>query len=214
MTSTKRTTTSNNNSNPFLFGVAGASASGKTMICHKILEGLGDKKCVLVSIDWFYHGLAEGEDASEYNFDHPNAIDFEALRDTLSSMKLSLSVTVPKYDFSLHRRVAENAVELEAADVIIIEGIFALQDKDIRDLLNLKVYVDEENDICLVRRIRRDVEHRGRTLKGVLEQYERFVKPSVTKFILPSKQFADLVVPRGGKNLMAIDVLKKYIALK
>ncbi len=107
---------------PFFIGVTGASASGKTTVCNKIIHGLGDQRCVLVSLDWFYLGLPDGVDPANYNFDHPNAFDYVALRQTLELMKLRKHVSVPKYDFAKHQRVPNNCEELDAADVIIVEG--------------------------------------------------------------------------------------------
>lgn len=199
---------------PFIIGVTGGSASGKTTVCEKIIHGLGDQRCVLVSLDWFYHGLPDGVSPGNYNFDHPDAFDFEALRSTLATMKTHCPVSVPMYDFARHCRVEDNAAELDAADVIIVEGILTFYDPEIRNLMHMKIFVDEDADICLSRRITRDVECRGRSVASILEQYTRFVKPAFERFILPTKRYADIVVPRGGDNLVAIDLIIKHIALK
>ncbi|CDF35618.1 unnamed protein product [Chondrus crispus] len=199
---------------PFIIGVTGGSASGKTTVCEKIIHGLGDQRCVLVSLDWFYHGLPDGVLPGTYNFDHPDAFDFEALGSTLESMKTRQPVTVPKYDFARHSRVEDNAADLDAADVIIVEGILTFYDPLIRNLMHMKIFVDEDADICLSRRITRDVKSRGRSVESILAQYTRFVKPAFERFILPTKRYADIVVPRGGDNLVAIDLIIKHIALK
>ena len=199
---------------PFLIGVTGASASGKTTVCEKIIHGLGDQRCVLISLDWFYRGLPDNVNPPDYNFDHPNAFDYEALRETLEEMKLRKRVSVPKYDFTKHKRLADFSEEVDAADVIIVEGILTFYDKRIRDMLHMKIFVDEDPDICLVRRITRDVAKRGRTVDSVLAQYTRFVKPSFEEYILPTKRYSDIVVPRGGENLVAIDLIIKHSALK
>lgn len=199
---------------PFIIGVSGASASGKTTVCEKIIEGLGDQRCVLISLDWFYLGLPPETAASNYNFDHPDAFDFNALQETLMLMSKREPVSVPKYDFSRHSRVEDNAAELDVADVIIVEGILTFYDKQIRDMMHMKIFVDEDADICLSRRIQRDTKARGRTVDSILSQYARFVKPSFELFILPTKRHADIVVPRGGDNLVAIDLIIKHIALK
>lgn len=199
---------------PFIIGVTGGSASGKTTVCEKIIHGLGDQRCVLVSLDWFYHGLPDGVNPGSYNFDHPDAFDFEALRSTLASMKTRRPVSVPKYDFALHCRVADNAADLDVADVIIVEGILTFYDPEIRNLMHMKIFVDEDADICLARRITRDLKSRGRSVESILTQYTRFVKPAFETFILPTKRYADIVVPRGGDNLVAIDLIIKHIALK
>lgn len=207
-------TNGNSHVGPFFIGVSGASASGKTTVCQKIIHGLGDQRCVLLALDWFYLGVPDGVDPADYNFDHPNAFDYVALRETLELMKLRKPVSVPKYDFGNHRRDPENSEELDAADVIIVEGILTFYDKSIRDILHMKIFVDEDPDICLSRRITRDVKYRERTVDSVLLQYTRFVKPSFEEFILPTKRYTDIVVPRGGENLVAIDLIIKHSALK
>eukprot|EP00171_Calliarthron_tuberculosum_P006570 IDg6570t1 len=199
---------------PFFIGVTGASASGKTTVCEKIIHGLGDQRCVLVSLDWFYRGLPEGQDPAAYNFDHPDAFDYAALKQTLETMRKRKRVSVPKYDFARHCRVSDNCEDLDVADVIIVEGILSFYDKSVRDMLNMKIFVDEDADICLVRRITRDVASRGRSVESVLAQYTRFVKPSFEEYILPTKRYSDIVVPRGGENLVAIDLIIKHSALK
>ncbi len=199
---------------PFFIGVSGASASGKTTVCQKIIHGLGDQRCVLVSLDWFYLGLPDDVDPASYNFDHPDAFDYASLKETLEMMRQRVPVSVPKYDFTQHRRVQDNCEELDVADVVIVEGILSFYDKSVRDLMHMKIFVDEDPDICLARRITRDVAARGRTVDSVLEQYTRFVKPSFERFILPTKRYCDIVVPRGGENLVAIDLIIKHSALK
>lgn len=199
---------------PFIIGVSGGSASGKTTVCEKIIHGLGDQRCVLVSLDWFYHGLPQGIEPEDYNFDHPDAFDFDALGDTLVLMKKKYPVSVPMYDFTRHCRVDDNAAELDVADVIIVEGILTFYDPTIRNMMHMKIFVDEDADICLSRRIQRDVKSRGRSVESILTQYARFVKPAFEEYILPTKRYSDIVVPRGGDNLVAIDLIIKHIALK
>lgn len=199
---------------PFIIGVSGASASGKTTVCDNIIDGLGDHRCVSVSLDWFYHGLPPGTSPAAYNFDHPNAFDFAALRETLSRMRAHTPVEVPVYDFATHSRVSGRTVVLPAADVVIVEGILAFYDPAIRALMHMKVFVDEDTDVCLSRRIRRDVATRGRSVESVLDQYGLFVKPAFENYILPTKRYADIILPRGGDNHVAIDLIIKHIALK
>lgn len=199
---------------PYIIGVTGASASGKTTICQKISSALSNKRCVLVSLDWFYYGLPPNTDAASYNFDHPDAFDFKSLRHTLEEMSKRKPVKVPRYDFALHKRVSTNAAELGAADVIIVEGIMTLHNECIRKMLDVKVYVEEDADICLSRRVKRDIASRGRTIDSVLTQYETFVKPSFEEYILPTRKYADLIVPRGGENIVAIEVMTNHIKSK
>lgn len=215
-TSIQLSDTRNNNTNvgPFIIGVTGASASGKTTVCEKIIDGLGDQRCVLISLDWFYYGLPEGINPKHYNFDHPDAFDYSALKETLETMSRRCPVSVPMYNFKKHARDEHNAVELDVADVIIIEGILSFYDPDIRSMMHMKIFVDEDADICLARRISRDTRERGRDVDSILNQYKRFVKPSFEEFIQPTKRYADIVVPRGGDNLVAIDLIIKHIALK
>jgi len=172
---------------PFVIGVTGASASGKTTVCEKIIQGIGDHRCVLLSLDWFYHGLPPNVNSADYNFDHPDAIDFNYLHDVLKLMQNRKQVEVPTYDFRTHSRT--DHVLLNAADVIIVEGILTFYPRFIRKLMHMKIFVEEDADVCLCRRIRRDVELRGRTLGGVLMQYEKFVKRSYDEFIFPTKRW-------------------------
>lgn len=199
---------------PFIIGVTGASASGKTTVCHKIIDGLGDQRCVLLSVDWFYHGLPPDINPAEYNFDHPTAFDFKALRETLMQMRERKPVCVPTYNFSSHARDKCISAHLDVADVIIVEGILTFYDPDIRQMMHMKVFVDEDPDICLSRRIVRDVLNRGRSVEGILNQYTRFVKPAYEEFVLPTKRYADMIMPRGGENVVLIDMIIKHIALK
>jgi len=197
---------------PFIIGVAGASASGKTTVCEKIIQGLGDHRCVLVSLDWFCNGIPDNIDSSAYNFDHPDAFDFNYLYQVLKWMQKGQPVDVPTYDFKTHKRSA--SVLLNAAEVIIVEGILTFYPRFIRKMMHMKIFVDEDADVCLCRRIRRDTEFRGRTLSQVLNQYEKFVKPGYDEFIFPTKRHADIIVPRGGGNHVAINLIVQHIALK
>jgi uridine kinase len=198
----------------FFIGVTGASASGKTTVCTKIIDGLGSQRCALLSLDWFYHGLPPDMKPLDYNFDHPDAFDFVALRATLEEMQKRRPVSVPKYNFAAHARDSNNCVKFGAADVVIVEGILTCYDPNIRDMMHMKIFVDEDADICLARRVRRDVMHRGRDIESILRQYEKFVKPSFERYILPTKRYSDIVLPRGAENLVAIDLIVKHIALK
>jgi len=198
---------------PFLIGVAGGSASGKTTVCNKIIQGLGDRRCVMIALDWFYKGLEDNQDASNYNFDHPDSLDFELLLSCLEKLIQGEATQVPCYDFATHKRLAEKRL-IHPGEVIIVEGILTFYPLEIRQLLHMRIFVDEDPDTCLCRRIRRDVSSRGRTIESVLAQYEKFVKPSYDEFIAPTKRYADIIVPRGAENLVAIDLVIKHIALK
>jgi uridine kinase len=198
----------------FFIGVSGASASGKTTVCRKIMDGLADQRCALLCVDWFYRGLTPGVKPQDYNFDHPEAFDFAALRSTLETMQSGTPVSVPRYDFAKHCRDSDQAAEFGTVDVVIVEGILTFYDPRVREMMNMKIFVDEDADVCLARRIKRDVAERGRSVDSVLAQYERYVKPSFEGYILPTKRHSDIVVPRGAENLVAIDLIIKHCALK
>jgi len=149
----------------------------------------------------------------KYNFDHPDAFDYDLMVTSLRALKAGNATAVPIYDFKTHSRSKETIV-VEGADVILFEGILVLYMKDLRELMDLKIFVDTDADVRLIRRIRRDIAERGRDLNGILMQYEKFVKPSFDDFIWPTKKFADIILPRGGDNFVAVDLLVKHIKWK
>ncbi|KAL6319518.1 hypothetical protein AAG906_014194 [Vitis piasezkii] len=173
---------------PFVIGVTGGTASGKTTVCDMIIQQLHDHRVVLVNQDSFYRGLTakELEDVHEYNFDHPDAFDTEQLLDCIHKLKSGQSVHVPIYDFKTHQRCSDSFRQVNASDVIILEGILVFHDQCVRDLMNMKIFVD----------------------------YAKFVKPAFDNFILPSKKFADVIIPRGGENDVAIDLIVQHIRTK
>merc|ERR1711892_172759 len=188
---------------PLVIGICGGSASGKTTVTNKIISELGVPWVTHLSMDSFYKVLNEEQHkaaaVNEYNFDHPNAFDFQLLIETLQRLKEMKKVEVPIYNFVTHRRESKT-VSMYGANVIIFEGILAFHNESIRNLLNLKIFVDHDRDICLARRLKRDINERGRDIHGVLQQYENHVKPSYNNYIGPTIQFADIIVPRGGEN--------------
>lgn len=201
---------------PFVIGVAGGTASGKTTVCDMIIQQLHDHRVVLVNQDSFYRGLTPEELAhvQEYNFDHPDAFDTEQLLDCIQILKQGESVQIPIYDFKRHRRCSETFRKVNAADVVIMEGILIFHDPRVRDMMNMKIFVDTDADVRLARRIRRDTVERGRDVNGVLEQYAKFVKPAFDDFVLPTKKYADVIIPRGGDNHVAIDLIVQHIRTK
>ncbi|XP_042458580.1 uridine kinase-like protein 1, chloroplastic [Zingiber officinale] len=201
---------------PFFIGVCGGTASGKTTVCDRIIQQLHDQRVVLVNQDSFYCGLTaeESKHVQDYNFDHPDAFDTEQLLECMKKLKSGYSVNVPIYDFKKHQRCPENFRKVNASDVIILEGILVFHDSRVRDLMNMKIFVDTDPDIRLARRIKRDTIERGRDVNSVLEQYGKFVKPSFDDFILPSKKYADVIIPRGGDNIVAIDLIVQHIRTK
>ncbi|CAN1321683.1 Uridine/cytidine kinase UKL1, chloroplastic [Linum perenne] len=201
---------------PFVIGVSGGTASGKTTVCDMIIQQLHDHRVVLVNQDSFYRGLTpeELERVHEYNFDHPDAFDTEQLLDCVETLKRGLPYQVPIYDFKTHQRCSDSFRQVNASDVIILEGILVFHDQRVRNLMNMKIFVDTDADVRLARRIRRDTVERGRDINSVLEQYAKFVKPAFDDFVLPSKKYADVIIPRGGDNHVAIDLIVQHIQTK
>ncbi|XP_027353043.1 uridine kinase-like protein 1, chloroplastic isoform X3 [Abrus precatorius] len=201
---------------PFVIGVSGGTASGKTTVCDMIIQQLHDHRVVLVNQDSFYRGLRpeELEHVHEYNFDHPDAFDTEQLLECMRTLISGQSVQVPIYDFKKHQRSSDSFRQVNASDVIILEGILVFHDQGVRDLMNMKIFVDTDADVRLARRIRRDTVERGRDINSVLEQYAKFVKPAFDDFVLPSKKYADVIIPRGGDNHVAIDLIVQHIRTK
>jgi uridine kinase len=200
-------------SSGILIGISGGSASGKTLVAQRIHEALGSRRVVVVKQDSYYcdlSGMSEEERALQ-NFDHPDAFDLGLLHAHLRTLIGGGFVDEPIYDFTHHRRLPETR-RVGGASVIVLEGILILGDPDLRGLMDIKVYVETEPDVRLVRRLRRDVEERGRTVSSVLDQYEHFVRPMHLQFVEPSKRYADVIVPEGGHNRVAIDLLQTKIA--
>ncbi|XP_059699226.1 uridine-cytidine kinase-like 1 isoform X2 [Haemorhous mexicanus] len=198
----------------FVIGLCGGSASGKTTVATRIIEALDVPWVVLLSMDSFYKVLDEGQQAlaarSDYNFDHPDAFDFELLVNVLRKLKKGKSVKVPVYDFTTHSRRREWKT-VYGANVIVFEGILAFANKELLKLLDMKVFVDTDSDIRLVRRLQRDIMERGRDVAGVIKQYNKFVKPAFEQYIEPTVQVADIVVPRGGENFVALDLIVQHV---
>ncbi|XP_014507357.1 uridine kinase-like protein 1, chloroplastic isoform X2 [Vigna radiata var. radiata] len=197
---------------PFIIGVAGGTASGKTTVCDIIIQQLQDHRVVLVCQDSFYRGLTNDElkRVHEYNFDHPNAFDTEQLVETLGQLKSGQSVQIPIYDFKLHQRSTDRSRQVNGSDVIIMEGILVFHEQRVRNMMNMKIFVDADPDVRLARRIKRDTVERGRDIQS----YAKFVKPAYEDFILPSKKYADIIIPRGGENRVAIDLIVQHIRTK
>ncbi|MBA0567484.1 hypothetical protein Golob_012218 [Gossypium lobatum] len=196
-----------------LCGVAGGAASGKTTVCDMIIQQLHDQRVVLVNQDSFYHKLTEEElsRVHEYNFDHPDAFDTEKLLDSIDNLRHGRAVDIPKYDFKSYKL---DVFPVNPSDVIILEGILIFHDPRVRELMNMKIFVDTDADVRLARRIRRDTVGKSRDIGAVLDQYSKFVKPAFDDFILPTKKYADIIIPRGGDNHVAIDLIVQHIRTK
>ncbi|XP_019492760.1 PREDICTED: uridine-cytidine kinase-like 1 isoform X2 [Hipposideros armiger] len=198
----------------FAIGLGGGSASGKTTVARMIIEALDVPWVVLLSMDSFYKVLTRQQQEqaalNNYNFDHPDAFDFDLIVSTLQKLKQGKSVKVPVYDFTTHSR-KKDWKTLYGANVIIFEGIMAFADKTLLELLDMKIFVDTDSDIRLVRRLRRDIGERGRDITGVIKQYNKFVKPAFDQYIQPTMRLADIVVPRGSGNAVAIDLIVQHV---
>lgn len=189
-------------------GVAGGTGSGKTTVARKLAESLPSPIVAIIEYDNYYRDLGHldpGERAA-VNFDHPDALETELLAEHLRELRAGRSVEVPGYDFVRHVRRAETR-RVEPGPIIIVEGIMALATPAIRDQLDLKIFVDTDADIRVLRRIRRDIERRGRSFHEVRQQYYETVRPMHLAYVEPSKRFADLIVPEGGSNQVALEVI-------
>ncbi|GIY03369.1 uridine-cytidine kinase-like 1 [Caerostris extrusa] len=199
---------------PFVIGICGGSASGKTTVARKVIEALDVPWVTLLSMDSFYKVLDETEHRkakqNNYNFDHPDAFDFDLLIETLRKLKEGKSVDVPIYNFVSHSR-EKRMKTMYGANVIIFEGILIFAHKQLIEMMDMKVYIETDSDIRLARRLRRDIMERGRDLEGVLKQYEKFVKPAFDYYIAPTVVHADLIVPRGGENEIAISLIVQHV---
>ncbi len=200
-----------------IIGIAGASASGKSLIASTIYQELkvkvGDHQIGVITEDRYYRDQSHlsMEERVKTNYDHPKALDHDLLCLHLEQLMSGQSVEVPQYSYSEHTRLSQTST-MTPKKVIILEGILLLTDPRLRNLMHASIFMDTPLDICLMRRLKRDITERGRTLELVIQQYQKTVRPMFLQFIEPSKQYADIIVPRGGKNRIAIDVLKAHIA--
>ncbi|MEX0597826.1 MAG: uridine kinase [Candidatus Paceibacterota bacterium] len=205
---------------PIVIGVNGGTASGKTTFAEKIRDMLlsTGHKTVMISHDSFYRNLTKEQlDAvkyNNYNFDHPDAVDFSSMIKVLKELIIKGSedtyVEIPIYDFNTHQRSSE-VMRVKSGDSIIIEGLFIFSDPELRSLIYIKLFVDVDDDTRLARRIRRDIMSRGRDVTQVLNAYEKFVKPGYHFFIEPYKRYADIIVPYGGHNEIAVGMISQYL---
>lgn len=192
---------------PIIIGVTGGSGSGKTTVSQAIAQKFANHSVMLLPQDAYYKRQdVPFEQRQQTNYDHPDAFDTDLLIEQASMLKNHQAIEQPVYDYKIHNRTAE-IQRVEPQDVIILEGILVLADARLRDLMDIKVYVDTDDDIRLLRRMHRDMESRGRTFDDVVGQYLKTVKPMFHEFIEPTKCYADLIVPEGGNNRVAIDLL-------
>ena len=195
------------NDNILVIGIAGGTGSGKTTLMRNLIAQLGDEVTVL-SHDSYYkrHDDLTLEQRCRLNFDEPDAFDTSLMVYHLEQLRRGKDIDCPVYDFSIHNRTDE-VRHVEAKKVIIVEGILIFENQPLRDLMDIRIFVDTDADVRLCRRIKRDVSKRGRTLESVLLQYQQTVKPMHEMYVQPSKRYADIVVPEGGKNVVALDMI-------
>ncbi len=200
-------------SRPLVIGVAGGSGSGKSTVVREIVRGVAPEAVSIVYQDAYYrdYGHLPQEERAAINFDHPDALESDLLVEHLDALLTGRDVAVPIYDFKTHTRRPETET-VRATRVVIVDGILVLADPELRDRMDIRVYVDTDADIRLIRRLRRDVEERGRTVDSVIRQYEATVRPMHLEFVEPSKRYADLIVPEGGFNRVAVDMLVTKMA--
>jgi uridine kinase len=197
---------------PFFLGIAGGSGSGKSTVASAILKALPAGSGVLLEQDHYYRkqshlSLPERE---QVNYDHPDSLEFDLLLAHLNDLAEGRAIVRPTYDFSSHDR-ATTGEAIEPARVVVVEGILVLTDERLRKKFDVKLFVDTDADIRLMRRIRRDLEHRGRTFAQIRKQYYETVRPMHMAFVEPSKRFADLIIPEGGQNLVALDLIQSHL---
>lgn len=193
---------------PFVLGVAGGSGSGKTTVAERLMQVLSPRSFALVRQDAYYRTRDDLplEERARINYDHPDAFDWPLLVEHVRALCEGRAIDAPQYDFTVHSRAAE-ARRVAPSAVVVVEGILVLYEPELRDLFDLKVFVDADADVRLIRRLQRDVAERGRATESVIEQYLATVRPSHLQFVEPTKRFADVIVPHGGMNAPALDVL-------
>jgi uridine kinase len=198
---------------PLVIGIAGGSGSGKSTVARNVAAALGGASVAFIDMDGYYldHRHLPLAERRKVNWDHPNAFDWELLVSQLGQLADARAIDKPTYDFVQHARSTE-VVRIPPADVIVVDGILLFVDARVRELCDVKVFVDADADVRLIRRIRRDMSKRGRPLGEILEQYLCTVQPMHLEFVEPSKRYADVIVPRGGKNSIAIEMIVAKIA--
>lgn len=193
-------------------GLAGGTGSGKTSIAEAIMRDIGGEDVVVLEQDSYYHNLAHLplEERAKTNFDHPDSIDFKRMFEDLDALLRMEAVELPLYDYTTHTR-REETRRISGHRLVILEGILVLSDQAVRELMDIKIYVDTPADVRFIRRMMRDIKERERTFESVVDQYYATVRPMHDQFVEPTKRFADIIVPEGGHNRVAIDLLKTKI---
>lgn len=197
---------------PVVIGVAGGSGSGKTTVVSRIVESMGDDHVIVLEHDRYYYDHPELrlEERAALNYDHPDSLETELLVRHVADLRAGHPVEVPTYDFARHAR-RQTTDTAHPRQIIIVEGILIFADAALRDLMDVKVFVDTDDDTRFIRRLQRDVAERGRTMDSVIDQYLNTVKPMHLEFVEPTKRYADIIIPRGGHNTVAIDMMLTLI---
>ena len=198
---------------PIIIGVTGGSGGGKTSVSKAILANFTDQKISMIQHDSYYKDQSHltFEERVTTNYDHPLAFDTDLMIEHINELIAGRPVDIPIYDYTLHTR-SEKTYRQEPQDVFIVEGILVLEDKRLRELMDIKIFVDTDDDIRIIRRIKRDMGERGRSLDSVIDQYTSVVKPMYHQFIEPTKRYADLIIPEGASNIVAIDLINTKIS--
>ena len=198
---------------PIIIGVTGGSGGGKTSVSKAILANFPDQKISMIQHDSYYKDQSHltFEERVTTNYDHPLAFDTDLMIEHINELIAGRPVDIPIYDYTLHTR-SEKTYRQETQDGFIVEGILVLEDKRLRELMDIKIFVDTDDDIRIIRRIKRDMEERGRSLDSVIDQYTSVVKPMYHQFIEPTKRYADLIIPEGASNIVAIDLINTKIS--
>jgi uridine kinase len=200
---------------PLVIGIAGGSGSGKTTVSQAILHRAGPEHVAYIQHDSYYKDLRDLAPAQRAttNFDHPNSLETDLMVEHVRALRQGQAVEIPSYDFTTHTRKGETQ-KLEPRPIVLVEGILLFTDPDMRDLCDLKLFVDTDADIRFIRRLQRDIQDRGRTTESVIQQYQATVRPMHLEFVEPSKRYADLIIPEGGYNEVAMDVFMARIEAK
>lgn len=206
--------------NPLIIGVGGGSGSGKTTVVTHILSSIGEENIQLLQHDSYYRDLSHLplEKRKKQNFDHPSSLETELMIRHVEALKNGYQVDVPVYDFAAHTR-SEETLKVTPKEIILLDGILIFTEPELRKKMDIKLFVDTDDDVRLLRRIKRDIMERGRDLEGVMNQYELYVRPMHLEFVEPSKRYADIIIPRGGENLVALEMVtatirEKLVSLK
>jgi uridine kinase len=195
-----------------LIGIAGGSGSGKTLVAKTIYRELGSDRVVIIDQDSYYKDLDDvpSRERDQRNFDHPEAFDYALMKQQMRDLLDGETVHQPIYDYTRHARTSETRVIGDQV-IIVLEGILIFSDPELREMMDIKVYIDTDADVRFIRRLNRDIHERGRSAESVIRQYQESVRPMHLQFVEPSKRYADIIIPEGGHNKVAIDLLKVKI---